>query len=271
MKTARKNFSCNKAIVIGLISITIGVIVCCIILCKTIPPEKMTTYEIINTSLTVYGSLSLVLLVLQLINSTKNASSHHDEKRREKTVDYMLKWSESLSWETSYAIKIVETFNHHQCISLYKTIPFEVDYKTKEALCPICSRYLKNTCKDCLGRKIHIKPLKKQKKSTTPNSSKNKEKLYVIDVTQCAEIRWYVIKYLNYLEALLISWKEGIVDREIIEEQFYYLYNPISGRDTLQSFRNVAGDGKSYPTIEEFCLELRNKRQQTTNKFKELL
>ncbi len=277
MKTVdKKRFNWNLYVSLGLATVTLMFIISCIVLCNIIPKEIMTKYEIIDILIAGYSSMSLVLLVIQLIISAKNTRSHHDEKRREKTVDYMIKWSESLSWETSYAIKIVETFNHHQCISLYKNIPFEVDYKTKESLCPICSRYLKNTCKDCLGRKKQIKPVKNthlkfKKSSTSIKRNQSKEKLYIIDVTQCAEIRWYVIKYLNHLEALLISWKEGIVDREIIEEQFYYLYNPTSGRDTLQSFRNVAGDGKSYPTIEEFCLELRNKRQQTTNKFKELL
>ena len=269
----KKKINWNKVLAVILGVITIAVVITCIVLCKTISEDTMSNFEIISLSLSAYSSLSLVLLVIQLIVSKQDAKARHDEKRREKTVDYMIKWSESLSWETSYALRIVESFNHQQCISLYKNIPFEVDYKTKESLCPICSRYLKNTCNDCLKKK-------KQKEqcgdvtienNSTSSAKETKEKLYTIDVTQCAEIRWYIIKYLNHLEALLISWKEGIVDREIIEEQFCYLYNPISGTDTLQSFRNIAGDGKSYPTIEEFCLELRNNRQQTNNKLKELL
>lgn len=259
--TKQTKFNWSTFLIIILITFTLAAIVVGIVLCKITPKEIMNTYEIIMIAVNIYSSLSLLLLVVQLIVSKQDTRARHDEKRREKTVDYMVKWSESLSWETAYALKVVETFNHQQCMSLYNNIPFEVDYHTKENLCPICSRYLKDTCNKCMG------------KSTDNQSGENsdKEKLYTIDAIQCAEIRWYVIKYLNHLEALLISWKEGIVDREIIEEQFCYLYDPSSGRDTLQSFRNIAGDGKSYPTIEEFCLELRNNRQQTNNKIKELL
>lgn len=264
MKTdEQKKTKLNKIIIIISIVVTLVIILCCIVLCNVVPENKMRNYEIIMISLTAYSSLSLVLLVVQLIISKQDSRARHDEKRREKTVDYMIKWSESLSWETSYALHIVETFNHQQCVSLYKHKPFEVDYEIKKKLCPICSHYLKDTCHKCLEQQENNEDI--------ILNANNKERLYTIDVIQCTEIRWYIIKYLNHLEALLISWKQGIVDRDIIEEQFCYLYDPKSGQDTLQSFRNVAGGGKSYPTIEEFCLELRNNRQQTNNKMKELL
>lgn len=265
MKTNNKQEKNNwSKVILVSIGITILFILACIVLCNTISDDIMSTYDIISLSLSTYSSLSLVLLVIQLIVAKQESRDRHDEKRREKTVDYIIKWSESLSWETTHATHIVETFNHKQCECLYKKLPFEVNYETKKNLCPICSSYSKNTCRKCINNGVNCS-------SNETIEANNKEQLYTIDAIQCTELRWYVIKYLNHLEALLISWKQGIVDRDIIEEQFCYLYDPASGTDTLQSFRNIAGDGKSYPTIEEFCLELRNKRQQSTNKMKRLL
>ncbi len=253
----------NRYIVLGLIASAIIVVVICIILCNTLNENIISKYEIINLCFTGYGSFSLILLVLQFIMSQKDTNSRHDEKRREKTVEYLIKWSSSLNWETTYAIKIVETFNHKQCTALYNGLAFDVDYNTKQKLCIICSKHLTKTCDNCFKSE--------EENHENPQKQTKEEKVYKIDDRQCAEIRWFVIKYLNHLEALLISWKEGIVDKEIIEEQFSYLYDPKLGRDTLQSFRNVAGDGASYPTIEEFCLKLRNNSHKSSNKAKDIL
>lgn len=277
MKTenSKRKFNWNTIIAISLAILFILLVVACILLCAFIPSNIMSSYQIISLALSAYGSFSLVLLVVQMVVSKKDAQARHDEKRREKTVDYMIKWSESLRWETTVALKIVEGFNHNQSQKLYNGQPFEVDKKTKERLCTICPRYLKASCKKCL--ETHLQPKCNDTSECTKCSDEtlqnqqNQNEIFLVDESQCAEIRWYIIKYLNTLETILISWKEGIVDREIIKEQFYYLYNPENGSDTLQAFRNVAGNGKSYPTIEEFCLELRNSRQQTNIKLKNIL
>lgn len=224
----KKNFNWSILLVILLIIITIVAFALCIVLCNIIPKEIMSIYEIIMVTLTTYSSLSLLLLVIQLIVSKQETRARHDEKRREKTVDYMIKWTECLSWETTYATNIVETFNHQQCVNLYKREPFQVDYETKKKLCAICSHYLKKTCRDCLGENIALDstPVSQTESKITecnPTENINKNiKTYTVDVAQCNEIRWYIMKYLNHLEALLISWKQGIVDREIIEEQFSF-------------------------------------------------
>lgn len=259
----------SKIMAITLAILFIVLIVTCVLLCVFVPNDVMSTYQIISLALSAYGSFSLVLVIVQMIVSKNDSQARHDEKRREKTVDYMIKWSESLRWETTYAVHIVEGFNHKQCSNLYNKLPFEVNYETKKKLCPICSNYKKATCKKCFESSSKDTSLGLAHIGKDKNN--NLSRMYTVDVVQCNEIRWYIIQYLNYLEALLISWKQGIVDRDIIIEQFYFLYDPESGKDALQSFRNAAGKGKSYPTIEEFCLELRNNRQQTNIKMKELL
>lgn len=273
MKTenSKRKFDWNTIIAILLAILFILLIVACILLCAFIPSNIMSSYQIISLALSAYGSFSLVLLVVQMVVSKKDAQARHDEKRREKTVDYMIKWSESLRWETTYAVRIVEGFNYEQCANLYNKKPFEVNFETKKELCPICSNYKKASCKKCFEIDSKSENEAQNKNIGDKKQIDASSRMYTIDVVQCNEIRWYIIQYLNFLEALLISWKQGIVDRDIIEEQFYFLYDPDSGKDALQSFRNAAGKGKSYPTIEEFCLELRNNKQQTNIKMKEIL
>lgn len=273
MKTEnnKREFNWNTAIAVTLGILTVAVIVVCVLLCIKIPETYMRDYEIISLMISAYGSLSLVLLVIQLVVAKNDSRARHDEKRREKTVDYMIKWSDSLRWETTYAVRIVEGFNHEQCANLYNKQPFEVNFETKKELCPICSSYKKSSCKKCFETTIKPENMAHDCHVYDKNFNDSSSRMYTIDVVQCNEIRWYIIQYLNFLEALLISWKQGIVDRDIIEEQFYFLYDPDSGKDALQSFRNAAGKGKSYPTIEEFCLELRNNKQQTNIKMKEIL
>lgn len=150
MKTEnnKREFNWNTAIAVTLGILTVAVIVVCVLLCIKIPETYMRDYEIISLMISAYGSLSLVLLVIQLVVAKNDSRARHDEKRREKTVDYMIKWSESLRWETAYALKIVEGFNYEQSQSLYKGEPFEVNRATKEKLCAICSHYLTPSCKN---------------------------------------------------------------------------------------------------------------------------
>jgi hypothetical protein len=160
MKTEnnKREFNWNTAIAVTLGILTVAVIVVCVLLCIKIPETYMRDYEIISLMISAYGSLSLVLLVIQLVVAKNDSRARHDEKRREKTVDYMIKWSESLRWETTYAVRIVEGFNHEQCANLYNKQPFEVNFETKKELCPICSSYknlrVKNVLKPLLNLKI---------------------------------------------------------------------------------------------------------------------
>ncbi len=189
-----------------------------------------------NTIFSAVTAVATLLIIVEIMISLKQKRDLHDEQRRQKTVEIMMEWSKSLLKETSFAEKLVEGFNEEQCRALCKQIPFKVDKKTKEDFCKICPDSDCAMCNDC-------------KKST--------ESTYTIDGKQLSELRWYIVTYLNLLETVLVAWKQNVVDREIIEHEFSYLYDESKGWDVLSGFRNAAGGKKVYPVIDEFCEKLK--------------
>lgn len=74
-----------------------------------------------------------------------------------------------------------------------------------------------------------------------------------LTVTQVSHLKYGALRYLNTLEAILISWQYGTADKEIIVAQFrYMLIKP--GHTILRKFReHSSNDGRSlYPAIELF-------------------
>ena len=83
MKTEnnKREFNWNTAIAVTLGILTVAVIVVCVLLCIKIPETYMRDYEIISLMISAYGSLSLVLLVIQLVVAKNDSRARHDEKR----------------------------------------------------------------------------------------------------------------------------------------------------------------------------------------------
>lgn len=187
------------------------------------------------------SSVSTLLILVQLFLSHQYNKKAHEEQRRHKTVEVMMKWCDSLKKETSYAEKIVEKLNETQCRDLYLQTPFNVDMKIKKMLCEICNCKDSEECKIC--------------------KSQEKTQHEVFD-KQLLHLRWYVISYLNTLETILVSWDQGIVNKKVIEHEFSYLYNSEKGRDVLSNFRKVAGGIKNYPMIEKFCNTLKENEEK---------
>ena len=186
------------------------------------------------------------LILVQLILSYIQKQREHEEQRRQKTVDMLLEWNNSLEQQTSFAEKIVEKFTEEQCRKLYRQETFFVDKDTNEALCQIC---LQNDCKDC------------------GNKEDNTQKEFEVSGSKLSELRWYIISYLNSLETVLVAWQQGTVDKKIIEHEFSYLYSAENGCDALSKFRVAAGGSKSYPVIEQFIFKLK-KNEARKNKLK---
>lgn len=182
------------------------------------------------------SAVSTLLILIQLFCSHRMKKKEHEEQRRQKTVEMMLEWSNSLKRETSFAEKIVEKMNEEQCRKLYSQQSFTVNKDIKNMLCQICSCRDTSECIKC------------------KESKKSEHKIFD---KQLSELRWYIISYLNMLETVLVAWQQGTVDREIVEHEFSYLYNSEKGWDVLSHFRKAAGGDKSYPVIEEFCKKLK--------------
>lgn len=136
----------------------------------------------------------------------------------------MATWCNSVKKDTCIAEQVARDLNTEQCKKLYQHMPFDVAQKTKESICKFCPLN-KDACNNC--------------------SLKNTNS---VDGKILTELRWHVITYLNTLETILVSWHLGIVDKDIIEEQFAFMNDPYKGC-TLSEFRHTAG---GYPIIEQF-------------------
>ena len=199
--------------------------------------------EILEIICSVITALSTICIAIQLFQTACTEKKHHEEMRRIKTVEVMENWSTSLMKETSFAEKIVEGFTDEQCRALYFKEEFELDCKKGRDICQIC----KETSYD--------------DPQTQCNKCLNGDK-FKLAGAQLSEFRWYVVRYLNMLESVMTAWNLNIVDRQEIEDQFQYLYNPERGWDVLESFREAAGGRNAYPNIEKFIQEMKNRRSK---------
>lgn len=83
----------------------------------------------------------------------------------------------------------------------------------------------------------------------------------VLTGDKVSKLRWLVMTYLNILESILVAWQYSIVDREIIEHQFSYLFSSERGHSALSKFRSAAGGEKSFPAIEIFANHIEEKKK----------
>ena len=182
-----------------------------------------------------------LLILIQLILAYISKRKEHEEQRRQKTVDVLLEWNKSLERETSFAERIVETFDTEQCRKLFQKEPFKVNEETHKELCEICCNKNVSDCNSC---------------------TKDERGDYTVSGRQLLELRWYIISYLNTLETVLIAWQQSAVDRKMIEREFAYLYSAEKGWDVLSAFRTAAGGMKAYPVIDQFILQLKTNEEK---------
>lgn len=200
----------------------------------------MSIYEWLSIILGILNLASIVFLATQLLLSKKQAEDLHEEQRRIKTLDVLTTWSNSIKMETRLAEKIVENLNIQQCKDLYNYTPFHVNSKIYKMVCSMCTKFEPESenCKKCKSNNC-------------------------ISGDQLTELRGHITNYLNNLEIVAISWQQAIVDKEVIETQFSFLYTP-GTKSAVENYRKVAGNGSSYPVLEMFYEQIK-KNSSLTN------
>lgn len=166
----------------------------------------------------------------QLSLTEQQIKDSHDEHRREKTVDTMFTWCESLLRDTALAEQVTRKLSTEQCQCLYEQRPFNVTPEVKSSLCKFCP-FPDAECEKC----------------------SLKEDSTLVDGKIHTELRHHVMKYLNTLETIMVAWQLGIIDRKTIEEQFKFLIADGKG-EALHNLRDVAG---GYPAIGEFLSKIK--------------
>jgi hypothetical protein len=191
------------------------------------------TIQIIADIATILGSIGLIGIALQVWVSYKQIKSDHERSRREKSVEMIMKWTDQLQREGSLARKILESLNEEQSREIHAQQKVKISNK-------------------------HEKLLKQFFESEIQSESGD----LVLSEAQSIELRWHALQYLNTLESILVAWQYSIVDREIIEIQFAYLFKPSRGHAALKHFRTAAGGMDSYPAIEIFSNHIEEQRKK---------
>lgn len=185
----------------------------------------------------ILAVIGIGLALYRIIIMRRTFFSDHDRSRRTKAVDLIQFWSGKLTKQSSIARKLVESFSEDQCKSLADQKEFQIPINKKDLIKEIIT---------------DIKIDKGQ------NDIKLNE-------AQSSVLRWEVVNYLNQLESVLAAWRHNVADREIIEEEFKYLYDPKQNHTVTEKFRNALGT-ESYLGIKEFIEHLTTTEENKNKK-----
>jgi len=183
----------------------------------------------------ILGALAIIGVAYQIRIAQQQLKADHERSRREKSVEMLLEWSKNMKRHGSLARKIVESLDEEQCRNLYTQDSVRIANKNKSSLMNIL--------------KIEEGNLKEE------------NGCIILNEEQSSELRWQIMTFLNLLESILVAWQYSIVDREIIEHQFAYLFASEHGHAALKYFRTAAGGESAYPAIEIFSGYVEEKRR----------
>jgi hypothetical protein len=181
-------------------------------------------------------ALSIGIVLLQVFLLKKQIHDDHERSRREKAVDLMLGWSRQLDRKSSITRKFAELLSEENLRCIFNQESFSL---------PGMPEKNEKLLAACLG-------LEDEKaKLQTVNGQ------IVVSESQSGMIRWQLISYLNSLESVISAWACNVADREIIQNEFEYLFSSDGSGQALAKFRVIAGGSASYPYIELFEIEMK--------------
>ena len=123
-----------------------------------------------------------------------------------------------------FIISLVKEFDENRCYSLWRNEEIDVEIKHKQ---------LVESCASTLGCESEV--------------TINKNSI-LISKTMSAIIRPKIAHYLNTLEILATAWRHHAVDRDIIEEEFVFIFSKHKNNFPFEVFRKITG---VYPSIDE--------------------
>ena len=189
--------------------------------------------------------IGLGYAILQFQLGKRQMSADYERSRREKSVELLMEWSKLLKRENSAARKIIDTLSEEQCRKILQQQKVRVSKEHKELLFELLySESSELTAVELDGGLVEG------------------DDYFELSESDSSKLRWAAVSYLNALEFVLVAWQYSIVDRDIIEHQFSYLFKPADGYELMKHFRKAAGGEETFPAIEIFTEHLNDKRRQ---------
>lgn len=191
----------------------------------------------------IITATGVVFVAFQALLAQRSLKADHERSRREKAINLLMHMDVIRQRQSSIARKFAETLNFEQSKSLLSQESFKVESKHRELLL------------GCISKESNLH-------ETTKDSIDQIE----IPVSDCADIRWQIVSYLNNLESTLSAWRHNVADRDMLEEQYHFLVSPSDGHYLLKEFRKAAGGPRHFPSIEEFVSHIENKSKNSSGK-----
>lgn len=186
--------------------------------------------------------IACCIYFVQALLSRKQIKDDHERSRRERTVDLLLEWFRELEHSNTTARKFAEDLDDTSLKAIWKGCDFFIPKNSQNL------SYLKKIFDDEFSESLFVE-------------KSNSSILHVSDYYS-EQIRWKLITYLNFLEAILAAWVNETADRQLIEEEFQYMFDHDDG--TLKRFRNITAG--SYPCIDLFEEDMLKKRKSPLRK-----
>lgn len=198
-----------------------------------------------------------LVLVYQTYKGKIYNKQLHELQRRVNATDSLYRWVSDLSKEESIIKRIAEQFSKEQIKIIINEGNFLYLKKDQYDILSVILKKKDNYNK--MENKFQKSKNRNNKCFKCDNlncpNSRNMKKLYKEDIVL---LRWYLIQYLNKLEALLLQCKNGTVDIDVMYEQLKYQYNAKDGVMALKKVRYAMGP-EAFPAIEWFCTKLEEK------------
>lgn len=168
--------------------------------------------------------------------SEKQYCDDHERTRRTNTVDILFKWTDKLTAKNATARKFAESLSEENLMSIIECKSFTIANTPHNRR---CVEILNENCK-----------------------LEDDAKEIKIDSVMSTKLRWELVSYLNALEFVLVGWIDNVVDKDIIEQEFEYLFDHYNGG--LRTVRKITRG--CYPCIDAFEEEMLKKRTNILKK-----
>lgn len=210
------------------------------------------TPEIITAIASVIAALGIIFAAFQariaakqLTLSQKQLRADHERSRREHAIEVLRAWTKSLDKAQPSARRFIQELDENQCKCLIQRKPFSVNSEYEDLL--------KHALRDVLDDLDELKPINGE---------------ITLNQKHLSELLSLIIEHLNTLEVALLSWMNGVADKDIMESQFEYLVRFEDGHFVLENLRKVMTGKASFPAIDHFVEYLTKKYEDAKPKAK---
>lgn len=165
-------------------------------------------------------AIATVVLTFSVFIAVYHNRKQYNIKKQENTVEILQYWNQNLEDKNSFVRTLAGKLNEDELTKIAKKEEFTITNITDDEY-------------------EHLQAFFSFK-------DKNKK----ISSSISVKLRWELIMYLNKLEIVCCAWCGGIVDREIIEKEFDYMFK--KGNMVLKKFRQLELNQNSFPNIDLF-------------------